>query len=626
MIRPALMIALLAACFLAMALSLALEIRDRNRIMRAAAVVTGVIGTALYGYGYAWRYGVNAVSVLRALLALCRMFTGSSDLPAIQDAPLFQSGLVLAVFWIGHFLGFYVMASAVIATLGDWLLRRIRVTRMRRGPLLLVYGINANAIAYARRMAADRRRGVLLVDPDGGTGFDGAVKAFGGIVEKSGVALEPSARFLRRLNLSPGGRRLEVAALHADGQKNLAYSLALMRALGEAGIRPEQATLLIAGVGEASNALQAPEGGYGSVLAFDDYELTARLVAQTLPPCDMIGFDGKGRAVENLHVVIVGFGRMGRALFDQWLVNGQFHGSRFRADIFDPDPQNGYLHGRAALQDCDIRFHGENGASDGFYSFLEAHRGGIRAIALCTGSARRNAELASDLEAWFRRYDRSPAIIQASRGAFVCVDGEGRRAHSGNLYGSGLLDIPRMDAMARAIHEMYASGGGASARPWEACDYAGRMSSRASADFYPALLRASGRTAEQVLAGDWPPDPETLENLAITEHLRWCAYTVHTGYAPMPEAVYAQRLAEWARLSAQGKEPGFAPGKDPRRRLHACLVPWEALDALSERESAVTGRRVDYKQLDRNNVLTLARVLAAARTGSEGEMHGSIRV
>ena len=42
--------------------------------------------------------------------------------------------------------------------------------------------------------------------------------------------------------------------------------------------------------------------------------------------------------------------------------------------------------------------------------------------------------------------------------------------------------------------------------------------------------------------------------------------------------------------------------------MHACLIDWEDLDDLSERESQVTGKPVDYKQMDRNNVLTLAQL------------------
>ena len=44
-------------------------------------------------------------------------------------------------------------------------------------------------------------------------------------------------------------------------------------------------------------------------------------------------------------------------------------------------------------------------------------------------------------------------------------------------------------------------------------------------------------------------------------------------------------------------------------------MPWDALDALSERETALTGRKVDYKQMDINNVLTLPRLLRAEEEG-----------
>ncbi len=622
MTHSILMIALLAACFFAMALSLALEIQTRNRVMRIAAVITGVIGTVLYGYGYAWCYGINAVSMLRALLALCRMFTGGSDLSAIQSAPLFQNGLVLALFWIGHFLGFYVMASAVVATLGNWLLRRIRVTRLRRGPLLLVYGVNAHSVAYARHMAKDHRRGVLFVGQDDGADYESAIKAFGGIVEKSSMALEPSPRFLRQMNLTQGNRRLEVAALHTDGHKNLAYARALMKVLQESGIEPKRTTLLIAGSGDAAGALQAPEGGYGSVMAMDDYELTARLIIHNNPPCDMISFDEKGVATEDMHVVLVGFGRMGRALLTQLFVNGQFCGSHFRADIFDPSPQNGFLHGGAILRDYDIRFHVDNGMSDAFYSFLEQEGQSVRCIALCTGNKTRDAEIADDLVDWYHNSDRPPVILQAVRGEYAIMDGQRHVTRNSNIYESVVLNIAALDALAMEINQMYVIGGGTSAQNWEHCDHYSRASSRASADFFPAFVRASGRTREQLAAGEWPPDDEMLENLAKTEHLRWCAYMYSIGYAPMPEDVYARRAKEYAQLKAQGKKPGFAIGRDPRMRLHACLTPWEALDALSARENAVTGGHVDYKQLDRNNVLALSRVIQAAERSSENQRHG----
>ena len=52
--------------------------------------------------------------------------------------------------------------------------------------------------------------------------------------------------------------------------------------------------------------------------------------------------------------------------------------------------------------------------------------------------------------------------------------------------------------------------------------------------------------------------------------------------------------------------------KDPEHRLHACLIPWEALDALSAKENAVTGGHVDYKNMDLVNVLAVPKLIAPA--------------
>jgi hypothetical protein len=57
--------------------------------------------------------------------------------------------------------------------------------------------------------------------------------------------------------------------------------------------------------------------------------------------------------------------------------------------------------------------------------------------------------------------------------------------------------------------------------------------------------------------------------------------------------------------------------KNQQARTHACLVSWDELDELSARDNAITGRGVDYKQLDINNVLALPAVLRADEKGEE---------
>ena len=49
--------------------------------------------------------------------------------------------------------------------------------------------------------------------------------------------------------------------------------------------------------------------------------------------------------------------------------------------------------------------------------------------------------------------------------------------------------------------------------------------------------------------------------------------------------------------------------KDTENKLHACLVSWDELDELSKLESRVTGKDIDYKNKDKENVLMVKALL-----------------
>ena len=118
-----------------------------------------------------------------------------------------------------------------------------------------------------------------------------------------------------------------------------------------------------------------------------------------------------------------------------------------------------------------------------------------------------------------------------------------------------------MFRQAQAINLRYAQlYGGADASPralaeeWEKLDSFTRYSNISAADYHQVrriMLRALGWTEEEALR------PEHLELLAELEHIRWCRY---------------HYLNNWRR-----GDPGTGGRKDPSRRLHADLVPYQAL-------------------------------------------------
>ena len=115
--------------------------------------------------------------------------------------------------------------------------------------------------------------------------------------------------------------------------------------------------------------------------------------------------------------------------------------------------------------------------------------------------------------------------------------------------------------------------------------------------------------------GEWKPEPVLLRSLGETEHLRWCAFHYANGYAPMERADFEVRAAAWKHGAEAGDHTVPRPAKDSQRRLHACLIPWEELNDLSACEKRLTGRDVDYQQIDINTVLALPRLLAAEKSG-----------
>ena len=113
------------------------------------------------------------------------------------------------------------------------------------------------------------------------------------------------------------------------------------------------------------------------------------------------------------------------------------------------------------------------------------------------------------------------------------------------------------------------------------------------------------------MADGWNLPENVLENLGQSEHLRWCAFHYCMGYRSMSEKAFDERAALYREKAADGPV-SFKIGKDTGNRLHACLIGWDELDDLAEREAAVTGVRKDYKKMDIDNVLMIPELLREA--------------
>ena len=235
-------------------------------------------------------------------------------------------------------------------------------------------------------------------------------------------------------------------------------------------------------------------------------------------------------------------------------------------------------------------------------------------IAICTGNEEMDREISDSLMLYLRRRQAERiCVVQCTRRGARYQETVGSPIISTGINTRAMLSAEEADREAIVLNSIYDDSDRTPWEKWVACDTFGKMSSRASADFTPAFLKAAGTDREKVLSEGWVLSDAMKETLGETEHLRWNAFHFCMGYAPMTREEFDANVEEFQRCRAEGKPCSIRVSKNRVGRTHACLIPWEELDELSARETAATGRAVNYKQLDINNVLALPLLLEAGR-------------
>ena len=585
--------------FLAVILSLAVSKSANNKIIGVCSAVAISVGILAYGYGYSYQTGFSFSIVIKTLLMVCRMFSGGNDFDVIKEAPLFRYDLVVTLFWVGHFMAFYMTASAAVKLLGERMLKTLRTRMLRTGEVCLVYEATPDTVRLVG--TRKRKRPIVLVSEQSDMVAGALADSLGGVAFDGGRTACADKKFLKTIGVKGSRRRLDIFCIGDDPTRNVRYAEALLPALEEREVDPGVTSLFLLGVPEErASRLLAADGryGYGELIACSRYDLIVRLIVEKRPPWSFIRCDGSGRGLNDLRVVVVGFGQVGQAVLRQMVMDGQMEGSALHVEVFDRrmDEERGYFDVcyPQMLKDFDIVLHAASANSTLFYERLDQAAPGV--IVLCTGDQERNMEIGQII---YRKYGESgkrPCIIQCTSDSVLVDEQE---------YHLTQIDVHRLDRAAMALNHVHCAGDSPEA-DWKRCDPFSRASCRAAAGFIPAHLCAAGITGEEALAGRWPPAPEVLENLARTEHRRWCAFHLAMGYAPMDEAELQERCERY-RLGEIGSIVNNTAGG-----TNACLIPWEKLDELSRRVSEATGRPVDFKAMDRKNVLAIPDVLRQA--------------
>ena len=99
----------------------------------------------------------------------------------------------------------------------------------------------------------------------------------------------------------------------------------------------------------------------------------------------------------------------------------------------------------------------------------------------------------------------------------------------------------------------------------------------------------AGTTREEVLKNGLHLTEKQEEALWRTEHERWCAFHFAHRYRTMTPEEWNERAAVYTHEKTEKGFSSIKIGKNRVGRTHACLIPWEELVELDDREKAVTG-------------------------------------
>ena len=273
-----------------------------------------------------WFYTIPYV-IMRAVIDVGMMFYGRSNTDVFYSLPAAKEPLIVLLFWIIHIIAFYTAASALLIRFGNDLLRWIRIMTSKISDVDIVFGVNPESLTFGRNIVDTKGEVLVYVDNVISENFEASIRDLGGLTYSDKEAVKAAPGFLRSLRIKPGKTKMRLYALSGEYDKNLQYAQMMSESLKTLGILPEQTSLMLLGTDEWKGMIfqsSATQYGYGSVVSFDEAEISARILIHEYPPCNAINFGDDGRASEDMNVLIVGFGRIGHEVLRKVIANGQF--------------------------------------------------------------------------------------------------------------------------------------------------------------------------------------------------------------------------------------------------------------------------------------------------------------
>src|ERR1017187_10000635 len=503
------------------------------------------------------------------------------------------------------------LAGVTTAFAGFQLLRRMwqeerdaqRIRRMKQH--VIVCGLGRRGLAAVQNLTLQQRKRVVVIDKAPAPDMAEACRKLG-VHLLTGDATNPDV--LQAARIGCASALVTLCPEDSTNYEIAAHACNLRAAAGECP-EPLQCQIQV-GDAEARKALQEllarrHEKSNAVIRFFDTFDPQVRQLLVHQLPLDHAGI--KPDDVRPVHLVILGFGRMGRTLAVRAAQLGVFaqpgrlkisvidrRANTHRAELLFRHPQIGAV--------CDIEFHELESISPETRDKLKewcSRPDTITSVAICFDEEQRALEIALMLKTVAPNHARVAVRMSANLGLASLMSATKKTEPGGwefipfGMTGTHGLGEDAVEQFARKIHAAYVKMRQAEAgedaarqeklkrdpamRDWDDLPEDFRESNRQQADHIHIKLRALG--LEAVEATDARPavtefTPAKIEVLAEMEHRRYLA---------------ERRMANWT----------FGPKKDEARRENPSMIDW---DKLTE----------EVKEYDRVAVRAIPKLLAGA--------------
>jgi hypothetical protein len=598
--------------------------------------VSATGGLIIYTYAYlSVGTGISDLPAvaLRTIFSTMRMFLMNSDYESFVDAVgeqrLQDNAWLSFVFLLIHVLAAIVIQTALLSIFGRKLVDYFRLRFIgiieKRSEVFVIMGCDKNALILGENIATnddpgsgeDKKRIVIfwISEDDDEKMIQDKVNHFNGIVQR------PDKKYDRRYYLSKArlgrrnGRKRKYCVILMPGSSSAADDIRDIAEYAKEKSVDKESLSIYAFVSSVwsrervQNIISTDNGRSRcyqySIHIINIIDLLVRQMISVHPPykCKGLTFTN-GIASRGLTVIILGFGAVGESTLLHFIMNGQFLGGKMRAIVVDNNIDNlsECFKQRYPGLDicCDIEFYGFDVQCDKFYALLSEEKS-VDYIVVTLNDDDLNKQIALDVRRHYKKQESENAIpiITVFEKDGVLYD---RKIKDGiHVFGcreeilkDSVIIRENLDVLARAVHDVYSPDGDGKTQ-WHDLDWFLQESNRAAADFIPAMLFLANTNENDLLDLnlDLLTEDETLkEVLAQTEHMRWNAFHAAMGFSAISIDDLRRRFEKYRSLDLARR--------DTAEQLHACMVPWDDLDLLSEVYNELALSLGDDKEAKRN--------------------------